>query len=138
MQKVKLYVNQYQSQLLYLIFGGLTTVINVSSFAIMYDMWLVNLSLATAIAWVLSVLFAYLTNRVWVFGSKARGFKAIFLETCSFFFFRGLTFILDLGIMQVGVGLLHGNAIGWKIIDNIIIVLINYVLSKVLIFREKK
>ena len=138
MQKIKIYVNQYQAQLLYLIFGGLTTIINVGSFAVMYNMWQMNLNVATAIAWLLSVLFAYLTNRVWVFGSKARGFKAIFLEICSFFFFRGLTFILDIGIMQVGVKLLHGNAIVWKIIDNVIVVLVNYVLSKLLIFREKK
>ena len=83
------------------------------------------------------MLFAYITNRKYVFESKAIGFSTIIKETANFFFCRLATGLLDLAIMVVFVDLLHFNGMTIKILSNIIVIILNYVASKLLIFREK-
>ena len=83
-------------------------------------------------------LFAYVTNRTWVFQSKARGFREIFLEMLRFFGARGVSFFLDLGCMYVGVDLLHGPSLPIKIASNVLVIIINYLFSKLVIFAKKK
>ena len=71
---------KYREMILYLIFGGLTTLVNIFSYFVLTDVGKIQYLVSTAIAWVLSVLFAYFTNRVWVFRSTASGAKAIARE----------------------------------------------------------
>ena len=67
---------KYREMILYLVFGGLTTLVNIFSYFVLTDVGEIQYLVSTAIAWVLSVLFAYFTNRVWVFQSTASGTKA--------------------------------------------------------------
>lgn len=76
---------KYREMILYLVFGGLTTLVNIFSYFVLTDVGEIQYLVSTAIAWVLSVLFAYFTNRVWVFQSTASGTKAILREIGSFF-----------------------------------------------------
>ncbi|CAH0418565.1 GtrA family protein [Periweissella ghanensis] len=137
MQAIKLIINKYSSQLLYLVFGVLTTIVNIAVFGLGIKVG-ISTTVSNVLAWFLSVLVAYLTNRVWVFGSQATEISEKIREVVTFFYYRGLTLILDLAIIFVGVNLLHGQPIIWKIIDNVVVIILNYVLSKVFIFKSNK
>ena len=83
-----------------------------------------------------AILFAYVTNRTWVFESKARGAGEIFLEMVRFFGARGVSFLLDLLCMYVGVDLLPHPPTPWmKLFANILVIIANYVFSKLFVFR---
>lgn len=128
---------KYQNIIAYLFFGGLTTLINMIVFYIFDTQLGWNYQLANFIAWLLSVLFAFFTNKVWVFGSSYTTIKAFFKELWSFFFFRGLSYFMDAGIMFIGISLLHANSNLTKLIDQFVIVLLNYIFSKFFIFTKK-
>lgn len=128
---------KYQNIIAYLFFGGLTTLINMVVFYIFDTQLGWNYQLANFIAWLLSVLFAFFTNKVWVFGSSYTTIKAFFKELWSFFFFRGLSYFMDAGIMFIGISLLHANSNLTKLIDQVVIVLLNYIFSKFFIFNKK-
>lgn len=136
-QRVKILLQLYSSQLLYLIFGVVTTIVNILVFAIGIRLGM-GTTISNIIAWFLSVLVAYLTNRVWVFDSHAQGFKALATEVSVFFFYRIVTLGVDIAIVDFGVKILHGNPILWKIIDNVVVIILNYIFSKVFIFKNKK
>lgn len=132
------YFMQYKELILYLFFGGLTTLVNWGLYALLADVLAIPYLWATAIAQIAAILFAYVTNRTWVFESKVKGAKGILLEMASFFACRGVSFVLDLGCMYVGVDLLHIDDMWMKLIANVIVVIVNYFFSKLLIFRKKK
>ncbi len=126
---------KYQSMIAYIFFGGVTTLVNIGVFAVLDKMnW--NYQLANVIAWFLSVLVAYLTNKVWVFSSHYTTFKAFIIEFVEFYFFRALTLIIDVIIMYIGISMLGWNAILVKVIDNVIVIIVNYVFSKWYIFKK--
>lgn len=134
---MKQLLRKYREQLLYILFGGLTTLVNL----LVYDLCARRLGLSTVLstgaAWVLSVLFAYATNRRWVFESQARGPAAVLREMGSFFLCRLLSGLMDVAIMYVFVDLLHLNGMAVKLASNVLVIIVNYVASKLLIFRRK-
>lgn len=91
---------------------------------------------ATVVSQTLSILFAYITNRTFVFQSKTKGFKNVCVEMLKFFSCRGLSFFLDIGCMYVGVDVLKINDKVMKLVSNFIIVLVNYVASKLFVFKK--
>ncbi|QIL51296.1 GtrA family protein [Weissella coleopterorum] len=129
--------NKYQTQILYLFFGVMTTVINILIYG---GLHLVHTpyQIAYWTAWFVTVLFAYLTNRRWVFSSQARGFKQISVEVFNFYLARFITGILGSGIMIIGVSWLHQNDFIWNIIQNVFVIISNYILSKWFIFKNKE
>lgn len=129
---------KYKSIIAYLFFGGITTVINIGTFDLMAVYWHWNYQLATVIAWIITVIAAYLTNKVWVFGSHYTTLMAFIKELISFFFFRGLTLVMELFIMYIGVSVLRGNLLLVKLADNIIVIAANYLFSKWYIFKKVK
>lgn len=125
---------KYESVISYLFFGGLTTLINIGVFD-----WLnhsMNYQIANVLAWLASVIFAFVTNKLWVFNSKSMAWKTFLWETLTFFFFRLLSLVVDQLIMYVGISLLSGNPLIVKIIDNVIVVILNYFFSKWIIFKK--
>lgn len=135
--KVWVLFRKYQSMIAYIFFGGITTIINIGIFAIL-DYWNWNYQVANVIAWFLSVLVAYLTNKVWVFSSHYTTIKAFIVEFVKFYFFRILTLVIDIIIMYVGISMLNWNSILVKVIDNVIVIIVNYVFSKWYIFKKVK
>lgn len=136
MERIKALFNKYRELILYLFFGGCTTLVNIISYYICSKIG-IGTALGTVIAWVLSVLFAYITNRKYVFESKAFGFAPILRETAGFFLCRLATGLLDLAIMVVFVDYLHFNDMLIKILSNIIVIVLNYIASKLMIFKSK-
>ena len=137
MDKLKLLYHKHREVLLYLIFGGLTTVVNYGVYLLCARLLPVDATtVPTAIAWVLSVLFAYATNRAWVFRSKTRG-AAVVREMAAFFGARVFSGLLDVAIMWAAVDRMGYNDLVVKLLSNVLVILINYFLSKFLIFRKK-
>lgn len=117
---------------LYVVFGTLTTIVNiVVYFALEYVG--VNYIISNIIAWFLSVLFAYVTNRIWVFESKSPN---IMKEMVLFFSGRIFSGVLDTALLYLFVDILTlGNTFS-KIAVEIIITILNYLLSKLIVFKE--
>lgn len=128
---------KYRMQLMYLIFGVLTTLVNI----VVYSgaRWMdLTINVSYVLAWLLSVLFAYLTNRKWVFDSQTTGFGNIILEMIKFFLARLATGMLGYLILLFGVHVMHQNDMIWNVIQNIFVIVSNYVLSKLVIFKLKE
>ena len=136
MEKLKALLVKYREILSYLIFGVLTTLVNYVSYLLLAPFFKVSF-IPVTIAWILSVLFAYFTNRKYVFQSKASGKKALLFEILSFFGARLLSLGLDLGIMAVFADWLSFNDKIVKLVSNVFVVIFNYVASKLVIFRKK-
>ncbi|KRL95824.1 GtrA family protein [Levilactobacillus hammesii] len=136
-QLLQLY-DKYKSVIAYLFFGGLTTLVNLVVFFVTASLWHWNYQIGTAVAWFVSVLFAYLTNRVWVFHSHFTTFGALWREIITFFSVRAATLIMDEGIMWIGVSLLSQNEMLTKLVDQVIVVVANYFFSKWFVFRKTK
>ncbi len=126
---------KYREVILYGFFGVLTTLVNWGAYWILADVARVPYLASTVIAQVLAILFAYVTNRKWVFESKAQGPMAIGAEMLRFFGARGAALLLDLGCMYVGVDLLHINDKLMKLLANVVVVITNYSLSKLFVFK---
>ena len=131
--KIKNIYKTYKMPLLYIFFGGLTTLVNIIVYFLCYDIAKLTNVLSTIIAWLLSVIFAFITNKIYVFESHS---KSVLYELSTFFACRLGTGILDLGIMFFTVDILHWNALLMKILSNILVIILNYVLSKVIIFKK--
>lgn len=129
-------LRKYKEMILYLFFGVCTTFVNIISYYICSKFGM-GTAPGTVIAWVLSVLFAYITNRRYVFESKASGFTPILKETAEFFLCRLATGLLDLAIMVVFADYLHFNDMLIKILSNIVVIVLNYIASKLMIFKNK-
>lgn len=141
MQKVVEFIKRmctkYKELLLYGIFGVLTTLINIGCFFVL-DQLEVNMYLNNTISWVVSVLFAYITNKIFVFESKDCSFKVLIKEGSSFFFFRILSYFMDMFAMYLLVDIFLLSKMFSKIISNIIVIIANYVFSKLFIFKKKQ
>lgn len=124
--------NKYREVLSYLFFGACTTLINIFTFWIL-RMFLVPLLISNIIAWILSVLFAFVTNKLFVFESKNTN---IWKEGISFFGFRIFSLGIDMGILYALVELLSCNEIFSKIMANIVVIIANYIFSKLFIFKK--
>ena len=129
-------IKKYKEQILYLIFGGLTTLINYASYFVFSRVFGLSVVISTILAWIMAVIFAYITNKIWVFKSVGNGIKKLFREAVSFLGARVFSGILDVSIMAIFVDGLQYNDIVIKILSNIIVVIVNYVLSKFWIFKK--
>lgn len=122
----------------YLVFGVLTTIINIVAYAVFYYGLKVPNLISNIIAWILSVIVAYLTNKGYVFHSEANTGKEILKEVSSFFASRIATLGIDELIMYIGVNLLNLNGTIMKIISNIVVIILNFIFSKLFVFKKKK
>ncbi len=126
---------KYREQIAYLFFGGLTTLVNWCTYALLTGFGeSFNKSLANAIAWLAAVLFAFFTNKFFVFRHESG--EHIFREFLTFFGARVLSGLLEIGGFSLFVDLLHCNDWLVKIAISVFVVIANYVLSKFLIFRK--
>ena len=129
--------SKYKSVILYVFFGAVTTAVNIVTYFLCYEVFgMANLA-ANALAWVLAVAVAYLTNKLWVFESKSFAPAVLLPELWKFVSCRLATGALDMLIMWVGVDVLKGPATPFKIIANVLVMVLNYLFSKLLIFRKK-
>ena len=140
MNKIKELYLKYKEIINYLIFGVLTTVVSLVTYYICVYTILdpdnaVQLQIANVISWIISVAFAYITNRKFVFESKE---KNKIKEASKFVTSRIATLLMDMVIMYVGVTVLRFNDKIMKLISQVVVIVMNYILSKILVFKKEK
>ena len=126
---------KYKEIFWYLVVGGLTTIVGYGTKAIFYSLCGFDAGTSTALSWVCAVLFAYPTNKILVFEHKA---KNLFLEFFSFVASRVATGVFDYFFMMITVDILEYNFYVMMIISSVVVLVLNYVFSKLITFRKKK
>lgn len=127
---------KYRRIILYVFFGVLTTIINIATYHICFNLLGIPNVASTVIAWVFAVAIAFITNKLWVFDSKSFERLTLVREISTFLGARVFTGLLDVLIMYISVDIMHWNSTAWKLISNVIVVVLNYIASKLVIFRK--
>lgn len=145
MKKIKDLLIRYKQVILYLIFGVMTTVVDWGISFLLYYFWgaaiektVLLVHVVNTIAWAAAVLFAFVTNRIWVFHSDSKGFLPILRELGSFAGGRVMTLLLQEAMFAVFFDWLGVNEYLVKIVAAVLVVVLNYFISKLLVFRKKK
>jgi len=137
LSKIKELLIKYKGIILYVVFGALATAVNIGAYALFYNVLGVSNVPSVIIAWTIAVILAFFTNKLWVFESKSFDAKTVRHEALTFFGARLATGILDTVIMYVAVDVLHWDSTLWKLISNVLVIILNYVASKLVIFKKK-
>lgn len=140
MEKIKELYKKYKEVINYLIFGVLTTLVSLAVYYISVLTVLdpenaFQLQVANIISWIAGVAFAYFTNRKYVFESKETNKVK---EASKFVLARVTTLVMDMLIMWLGVTILHGNDKIVKLISQVVVIVSNYVFSKIFVFKKEK
>lgn len=138
-EKVKDLYLRYKEPINYLVFGGLAMLVNFVSYFV-FARWIrLDEIISSSLSWFCSVLFAYTTNKLFVFESKTDTVKAFFAEMISFFLARIISGALcDVGTFALMVKVFHINDIFSKVVTQAMVVVVNYFFSKLIVFRKKK
>ena len=132
------FYQKFKNIIIYGVLGILTTLINILIYSICKNTFHLSTILANIWAWILAVLFAYLTNRKWVFESNMHTFPCVVKEILLFFICRLSTGILDTFFMYIFVDCFMLNDIIMKTLSNIIVIVLNYIASKMVVFKSHR
>lgn len=140
MKKIRELYTKYKEVINYLIFGVLTTVVSLAVYYLSVFTFLnpdnaIQLQIANILSWIAGVAFAYFTNRRFVFESKEENKLK---EAGKFVTARLVTLIMDMVIMYLGVTVLHFNDKIIKLISQVVIIVSNYIFSKLFVFKKKE
>lgn len=150
LKKLEPFYKAHKEVLLYLFFGGLTTVVSVIFFAIPMNILHIrkgkllgftidyDVTIANIISWICAVTFAYVTNRTWVFEDKAHGTGAVVRECAAFFAGRLFTLVVETLLLNVMTNTFKMQEIIAKIIVSVVTIVLNYFISKLLVFKKEK
>ena len=123
--------------IMYIIFGVLTTLVNIIISFVLEGIVHIDGAIASAIGIVSSVLFAYFTNRKWVFNTYAKGFKENFKEFIKFILGRAVTMIIEQGGVIIFYSYMNLPFMPVKLSLTIIVVILNFFFSKFFAFKKK-
>ena len=137
MNKLLSLLKKHQEIISYLFFGGMTTVVNYIIYLPCYNLLHLSGALSNTVAWVVAVAFAYLTNKPFVFKSNDWSAKTVIPELAKFVGCRIGSGLAETAIIFITVDLLSFNGNIIKIITSILVVILNYVASKLVVFRKK-
>ena len=132
---------KYKELINYAVFGVLTTLVNYIAFWFFSSVVVLSSTStvpANIVAWIVSCTFAFITNRLWVFDSQEKSKKGIIREAVSFYISRLATLGVETLIMFVFADVLGFNKYIVKLVANVIVIILNYILSKLVVFRKKK
>lgn len=125
---------KFRSVFLYLVFGVLTTILNISIFFIFTNIFKINYIIANIIAWIVAVAVAYITNKLYVFETNNNEKKSNIKEIFKFFLARVITLVMETLILIIMINLMNVSESFTKVFANILVLIANYILSKYLIF----
>lgn len=119
----------------YIIFGVLTTFVNIFSYLVLNKIGITYI-VSNTIAFILSIIFAFITNKMYVFGSKDLDIKTIIKEGITFLFSRLATFVMDTALMVLFIEIILMSDFIAKCIVNVIVIIVNYILSRYIVFNK--
>lgn len=128
---------KHKEILLYLFFGGLSFIVSIATYAFFNISLHMNELLANILSWIITVMFAFLTNRVCVFDSQTNGTAEFMKQLLTFYSGRVITLIIEEVILLVFITWLGFNSMLIKVIAQVIVILLNYVISKAIVFNQK-
>lgn len=134
--KIRGLITKYWDILTYLVFGVLTTIVNYLVYIPLYNGVGLSATVSNAIAWVVAVAFAYLTNKPFVFRSHDWSMKTVIPELGKFVGCRVGSGAIETAILFVTVDLLGWNGNIWKLVTSVLVVVLNYIGSKLIVFRK--
>ena len=137
LQKIRALVVKYWDILSYLVFGVMTTVVNYAVYLPIYNLLGLSAAVSNVLAWVAAVAFAFLTNKPFVFKSHDWSAKTVIPELTKFVSCRIASGAMETVILLLTVDLLGWNGNIWKLITQVLVVILNYVTSKLVVFRKK-
>lgn len=137
LEKIQNLLKKHWDILTYLVFGVLTTVVNYLVYLPLYNLLGIPAAVSNIIAWAFAVAFAFLTNKPFVFKSHDWSAKTVVPELSKFVGSRVATGAMETGIIFLAVDLMGWNGNLWKIVTSVLVVILNYVFSKLLVFRKK-
>lgn len=137
-KKFKIFLKKYAEVISYIFFGVLTTLINLATFWILSIVFNLETIAATVAAWIIAVAFAFITNKIWVFKSKTKTNQETTKEAVMFVIARLITLGIEVFLMWLMVDNFKQDKLIWKLLCNIITVILNYLFSKLIVFKEKK
>lgn len=137
MKKLLALLKKHEEVISYLFFGGLTTLVNYIVYLPCYNLLHLSGALSNAVAWLAAVAFAYLTNKPFVFKSHDWSAKTVIPELTKFVGCRVGSGLAETAIIFVTVDLLDLNGNIIKILTSVLVVILNYVSSKLVVFRKK-
>lgn len=157
MSKIKDLFIKYKEIIIYVIFGVLTTVVSWGSYTVFVEVLSMKVFVGNLLSWICAIVFAYVTNKLWVFESKSWKPSVIGKEIVTFVASRGITGVIEIlcvpllaktgfdnifyGIlekMNISIGILFTDGIYSKIFLSVVVVILNYFFSKFIIFKNKK
>ena len=136
METIKALFRKYEDVVSYLFFGVLTTAVNYVVYLPCYNLVGLSAAVSNVIAWVGSVAFAYLTNKPFVFKSRDWSAKTVIPELTKFVGCRVGSGLLETGMIFIFVDLLGFDGNVMKLITSVLVVILNYIASKLLVFRK--
>ena len=136
-QKLRSIIVKYWDILTYLVFGVLTTVVNYAVYLPVYNFCGISAAVSNMIAWVVAVAFAFLTNKPFVFHSHDWSAQTVLPELTKFVSCRIASGALETVILFLSVDCMNWNGNIWKLVTQVLVVIVNYVGSKLLVFRKK-
>ena len=136
-QKLRSLIVKYWDILTYLVFGVLTTVVNYAVYLPVYNFCGISAAVSNMIAWVVAVAFAFLTNKPFVFHSHDWSAQTVLPELTKFVSCRIASGALETVILFLSVDCMNWNGTIWKLVTQVLVIIINYVGSKLLVFRKK-
>ncbi|MFD1393294.1 GtrA family protein [Lacticaseibacillus jixianensis] len=120
----------------YLFFGILTTLVNVLIFSVAFRLLELPWPTSNSLSWLVSVIFAFFTNKLWVFHSGASGTRSTLWTLLKFMLVRILSYGLDMLTMWLIIDAMHGNELIAKLITQVLVVAVNYIFSKLFVFAD--
>ncbi len=117
---------KYKPQLFYMLFGGITTAIDIALCMLCLHYFEMGTVLSNLIAWFVSVAFSFITNKLWVYGSRSMRARTLIKEFIAYYVGRGLSLIAGTIVMVIGVDLLRCNSFVTKLISDIVVTIMNY------------
>lgn len=130
-------LQKYRELLLYALVGVVTTLINVVAFSVCHTTLGLHYALANVIAWMLSVLYAFFANKIFVFENHGWSAAVVWHEAVTFFLSRAASLLVDEAGMWLLISVLQLNELISKLLVNGLVILINYVLGKLWVFGKK-
>lgn len=136
LQKIKELLNKYWDIITYLFFGVLTTAVNYVVYLPAYNLLGLSAALSNCIAWVAAVAFAYLTNKPFVFKSHDWSRQTVLPELTKFVSCRIASGAMETVILLLTVDIWGWNGNLWKLVTQVLVVVLNYVFSKLIVFKK--
>lgn len=130
------FYKKHKSVLLYLLFGGLSFFLNIGLFIVINKTGLHEL-INNIICWVVCVIFQFVTNRIWVFNAKTDTFSKFVLQLLNFFAGRLFTLFMEEAILFVFIEICQLNTLLVKIVGQIVVIILNYIISKLFVFKRQ-